>query len=271
MPEFIIPLLALTAMEIVLGIDNIVFIAILTGRLPATKQALGRNLGLIIALATRVALLSVLYWINTGDVFEGAIFELESLHIDVHGVFNAISNGEIRLLDDDFARMNEITAKDIIMFLGGIFLIGKSVHEIHQKFSDSDTSQPSNKKVTFGAVLLQVALLDIVFSLDSVITAVGMARQLWVMITAMVIAMLVMLIFAKRIADFIESNPTLKMLALSFLILIGVMLVAESMGTHFNKGYIYFAMAFSLGVEFLNLRLHNKKKSKLARAAENTN
>ncbi len=271
MPEFIIPLFALTAMEIVLGIDNIVFIAILTGRLPASKQALGRNLGLIIALATRVALLSVLYWINTGDVFEGAIFELESLFIDVQGVFHAISNGEHTLDAAAFAEINEVTMKDIIMLLGGIFLIGKSVHEIHQKFDDSNASNPSVKQATFGAVLFQVALLDIVFSLDSVITAVGMARQLWVMITAMVIAMLVMLIFAKRIANFIESNPTLKMLALSFLILIGVMLVAESMGTHFNKGYIYFAMAFSLGVEFLNLRLHNKKKRKLARVAENAN
>jgi predicted tellurium resistance membrane protein TerC len=268
MPEFIIPLFALTAMEIVLGIDNIVFIAILTGRLPAAKQALGRNLGLIIALGTRIALLSVLYWINTGDVFEGAIFELESLHIDVHGVFNALSNGEHALDPEAFAEMNEITAKDIIMLLGGIFLIGKSVHEIHQKFDDSHANQSDGKKATFGAVLFQVALLDIVFSLDSVITAVGMARQLWVMITAMVIAMAVMLIFAKRIADFIESNPTLKMLALSFLILIGVMLVAESMGTHFNKGYIYFAMAFSLGVEFLNLRLHAKKKAKLRRTTE---
>jgi predicted tellurium resistance membrane protein TerC len=270
MPEFIIPLFALTAMEIVLGIDNIVFIAILTGRLPAAKQALGRNLGLIIALATRVLLLSVLFQITKeNSVFEGAIFELESLHIDVHAIFNALSGGEqsINLDPKVFAAMNEVTAKDIIMLLGGIFLIGKSVHEIHQKFDDSNASNPSVKQATFGAVLFQVALLDIVFSLDSVITAVGMARQLWVMITAMVIAMLVMLIFAKRIANFIESNPTLKMLALSFLILIGVMLVAESMGTHFNKGYIYFAMAFSLGVEFLNLRLHNKKKRKLADVA----
>jgi predicted tellurium resistance membrane protein TerC len=267
MPEFIVPLFALTAMEIVLGIDNIVFIAILTGRLPAAKQALGRNLGLIIALGTRVVLLCVLYWINTGAVFEGAIFELESLYIDVQGIFHAISNGEHTLDAESFAEINEITTKDIIMLLGGIFLIAKSVHEIHQKFDDDNADLPSAKQVTFGAVLFQVALLDIVFSLDSVITAVGMARQLWVMITAMVIAMLVMLIFAKRIADFIENNPTLKMLALSFLILIGVMLVAESMGTHFNKGYIYFAMAFSLGVEFLNLRLHNKKKRKLADAA----
>ena len=266
MPDFLIPLFALTAMEIVLGIDNIVFIAILTGRLPAAKQALGRNLGLIIALGTRIALLSVLYWINTGDVFEGAIFELQSLHLDVNGSFSAFSTGAHALDLEEFKEINEITAKDIIMLLGGIFLIAKSVHEIHQKFNDSHASQSDGKQVTFGAVLFQVALLDIVFSLDSVITAVGMARELWVMITAMVIAMLVMLIFAKRIADFIESNPTLKMLALSFLILIGVMLVAESMGTHFNKGYIYFAMAFSLGVEFLNLRLHNKRKSRLANA-----
>jgi len=262
MPEFVIPLLALTAMEIVLGIDNIVFIAILTARLPVAKQTLGRNLGLIIALATRVALLSVLYWINTGSVFEGAVFKLESLFIDVEAVFQAISAGEHSLDPAALEEINNITTKDIIMFLGGIFLIAKSVHEIHQKFSDSDSTAEDGKKVTFGAVLVQVALLDIVFSLDSVITAVGMARQLWVMITAMVIAMAVMLIFAKRIADFIERNPTLKMLALSFLILIGVMLVAESMGTHFNKGYIYFAMAFSLGVEFLNLRLRDKKRRK---------
>ncbi len=271
MPEFLIPLLALTAMEIVLGIDNIVFIASLTGRLPAAKQPIGRNLGLIIALITRVALLCVLYWINNGDVFDGAIFKLDSLHIDVIGISNALSNGEhaLEIGSAAFSEINNITAKDLIMLLGGVFLIGKSVHEIHEKFNDSTMKQEGDKEVTFGSVLFQVAILDIVFSLDSVITAVGMARQLWVMIAAMVIAMIVMLIFAKRIADFIESNPTLKMLALSFLILIGVMLIAESMGTHFNKGYIYFAMAFSLGVEFLNLRLHNKKKAKQARAAEN--
>jgi predicted tellurium resistance membrane protein TerC len=274
MPEFLIPLFALTAMEIVLGIDNIVFIAILTGRLPKAKQALGRNLGLIIALATRILLLSVLFQITKDNsVFEGAIFELESLHIDVHAIFNALSGGE-QSMDLDpkvFAAMNEVTTKDIIMLLGGIFLIGKSVHEIHQKFDEPNTSELNGRKATFAAVLFQVALLDIVFSLDSVITAVGMASQLWVMIAAMVIAMLVMLIFAKRIADFIESHPTLKMLALSFLILIGVMLVAESMGTHFNKGYIYFAMAFSLVVEFLNLRLHNKKIKKIARVADTPN
>ncbi|MDE0817351.1 MAG: TerC family protein, partial [Pirellulaceae bacterium] len=167
MPEFIIPLFALTAMEIVLGIDNIVFIAILTGRLPAAKQALGRNLGLIIALGTRVVLLCVLYWINTGAVFGDAIFELESFYIDVQGVFQALSNGET-LDPEAFAEINEITTKDIIMLLGGIFLIAKSVHEIHQKFNDDNADLPSAKQVTFGAVLFQVALLDIVFSLDSV-------------------------------------------------------------------------------------------------------
>ncbi|MEC7565873.1 MAG: TerC family protein [Planctomycetota bacterium] len=273
MSEHLIALVALTVMEIVLGVDNIVFIAILTSRLPKAKQALGRNLGLMIALASRIVLLITLFWVTNGDVFNRPVFNLTDAGIPVQAIVDSFDKAEpspsaenSSLAESgahtatDITEMEEISIRDLLLFFGGVFLIFKSVHEIHQKFDTSERGKGKDAGVTFGGVLLQIAVLDVVFSLDSVITAVGMANSVWVMIIAMVVAMLVMLIFATRISDFIEAHPTLKMLALSFLILIGVMLLAESLGTHFNKGYIYFAMAFSLAVEFLNIRVHKNKK-----------
>jgi len=248
--NWLIALIALTAMEIVLGIDNIVFIAILTGRLPEEQRAGARRLGLGLALGMRVLLLLSLSWILG---LTAPIFSLSQMGIpkDWFGT-----------------EVNEISVRDLILLVGGLFLIGKSVHEIHAKLEGHHEGRHVGQNVTFTGVLVQIALLDLVFSLDSVITAVGMARQIWVMIVAVVVAIGVMLIFAGPISRFVERHPTLKMLALSFLILIGVMLVAEGIGTHIDKGYIYFAMAFALAVEFVNLRVRAAKKARAKPAVE---
>jgi predicted tellurium resistance membrane protein TerC len=242
--EGFIALAALTAMEIVLGIDNIVFIAILTSRLPVPQQPQARRLGLMLALLARILLLLTLQWILG---LEAAIFQFSSL-----GYFQPWLAAH--------PEMNQISWRDVILFCGGLFLIGKSVHEIHEKLEGHDHQVTVNQHPSFAGVLVQIAILDIVFSLDSVITAVGMADQLWVMITAIILAIAVMMVFAETVSAFVERHPTLKMLGLSFLILIGVMLVAEGIGTHINKGYIYFAMAFALVVEVLNLRLHSIRR-----------
>jgi len=233
----LIGLVALTAMEIVLGIDNIVFIAILSGRLPKEQQARARRLGLGAALVTRILLLLTLTWILG---LTKPIFSLTSLGLpaDVLG-----------------EEVMEVSLRDLILLLGGLFLIGKSVFEIHERIEGHDPQRPEPKAPSFSGVLVQIAILDIVFSLDSVITAVGMAQEIWVMIVAVILAVGVMLIFAERVSRFVERHPTIKMLALSFLILIGVLLVAEGIGTKIDKGYVYFAMAFALVVEFLNLRV----------------
>jgi len=260
--EQIIALLALTAMEIVLGIDNIVFIAILSSRLPPEQQPRARRLGLMLALVTRILLLFSLTWIMGATE---PFFHLSDIGIPAEWLSSDPHHME---------EINGISIRDLILLIGGIFLIGKSTLEIHERMVDHDEHGDKKKKVpTFGAVLFQIALLDIVFSLDSVITAVGMVKVeadaglwamfvsgLWVMVTAVILAVIVMIIFAETVSRFIEKNPTLKMLALSFLILIGVMLTAEGSGAHIDKGYVYFAMAFSLGVEVLNLRVRSKKK-----------
>ncbi len=231
-PQIWISLLTLTALEVVLGIDNIIFISILAGKLPEAQQDKARKVGLMLAMVTRILLLMSISWLLG---LTKPLFELPILH-------------------------HPISGKDIILLVGGLFLIGKSVFEIHEKLEGEDGhATASLGKVTFQSVVIQILLLDIVFSLDSVITAVGMAEHLWVMIVAVVIAVGIMLLAAKSISDFVNRHPTLKMLALSFLILIGVMLVGESLGHHIPKGYIYFAMAFSFGVEMLNLRLRAKK------------
>jgi predicted tellurium resistance membrane protein TerC len=232
-PEIWISLLTLTALEIVLGIDNVIFISILAGKLPREQQAKARQTGLMLALVTRIILLCSISWVMS---LTKVLFTLPVLKVDV-------------------------TGKSLILLLGGLFLIGKSVMEIHEKLEGADGHATSNlKQVSFQSVIIQILLLDIVFSLDSVITAVGMANRLWVMITAVIIALGVMLAFAGAISDFVNKHPTLKMLALSFLILIGVMLVGDSLGHHIPKGYIYFSMAFAFGVEMLNLRLRAKAK-----------
>ena len=224
-PESWIALVTLTVLEIVLGIDNIVFISILAGKLPVPQQARARTLGLTLAMITRILLLLSLTWIMrlTAPLF--AVFGLE------------------------------ISGRDLILLVGGVFLIWKSTHEIHQHLEgESAAERTARGAASMGGVLVQIALLDIVFSLDSVITAVGMANQIAIMIAAIMLAVGFMMFAAGPISTFVERHPTVKMLALSFLLLIGVTLIAEGLGQHISKGYVYFAMAFSVFVEVLNLR-----------------
>lgn len=230
-PEIWVSLLTLTALEIVLGIDNVIFISILAGKLPQEQQAKARKLGLTLALVTRILLLMSLTWIMKLNT---PLFTLPIMKVGISG-------------------------RDLVLLIGGLFLIWKSVREVHEKLEDDDGHATKNvKRVSFNAVIVQILLLDIVFSLDSVITAVGMANNIGVMIAAVVIALGVMLAFAGQISDFVNKHPTLKMLALSFLILIGVTLIGEGLHFHIPKGYIYFSMAFAFAVEMLNLKLRSK-------------
>ena len=239
--DILIPLVALTAMEIVLGIDNIVFIAILVGRLPASQQPKARFLGLGLALVARILLLFSLSWILS---LENPLFEITAV-LEAIGITSAPEE------------VLKVSIRDLILLIGGLFLIWKSVREIHVKLEGGHEHQTAGKHASFGSVLAQIALLDVIFSLDSVITAVGMVDKdkLWVMVVAIIAAVIVMMVFAGSVSRFVDRHPTVKMLALSFLILIGVLLVAEGIGTHMNKGYIYFAMAFSLVVELLNMKV----------------
>lgn len=233
MPELfdsLVALVTLTALEIVLGIDNIVFIAVITGRLEPGAQPRARRIGLLAAMGTRIVLLLGITWILglTAPLF--SVFE------------------------------HEVSGKDMILLGGGLFLLAKATYEIHHKLEapGSDDAGAAARAASFGAAIAQIAILDLVFSIDSVITAVGMARELWVMIAAVVIAVLVMMVFAEPVSAFVERHPTMKMLALSFLLLIGVMLVVDAMHQHIPRGYLYFAMGFSLFVELLNLRVRKK-------------
>lgn len=228
-PEAWMALLTLTLLEIVLGIDNIIFLTILVSKLPKHQQSKGRIIGLAFAMVTRILLLLSLFW----------IMKLTKPLFVIFGM--------------------EISGRDIILILGGIFLIYKATVEIHDSFSPSE-EVCVNAKSGFFMVMIQIAVLDIVFSLDSVITAVGMAKHVIVMIIAIIIAVLVMMFAAKAINDFVDANPTIKMLALSFLLLVGVNLIADGLDFHIPKGYIYFAMAFSLAVESLNIYLRKKTK-----------
>ncbi|MFC3197050.1 TerC family protein [Parapedobacter deserti] len=241
-PEIWISLLTLTVLEIVLGIDNIVFISILSGKLPADQQQKARQLGLMLALVMRVALLFSIKW----------IMSLTKPFLNI-GEWLDIQNGNI----DHFLNLS---GRDLILLLGGLFLIYKATSEIHTKLEGEEHRHKlKGKAVTFGNVIVQIVILDVVFSLDSVITAVGMADHIGVMIAAVVIAIIIMMISAKAISNFVNTHPTVKMLALAFLLLIGVSLTAEAFEQHIPKGYIYFAMAFSVLVEFLNLRASKKK------------
>ena len=232
-PQAWIALVTLTALEIVLGIDNIIFISILAGRLPHGEQAKARILGLTLAMLTRIALL----------------FSLTII---------------MRLTDPLVAVLgNEISGRDIILIVGGLFLIAKSTHEIHEKLEGDEGKTSRKVAASFASVIIQIMLLDIVFSLDSVITAIGMASALGIMVTAVVIAVVFMMIFAGAISDFVQKRPTIKMLALSFLLLIGVTLIAEGLDQNIPKGYIYFAMAFSVFVEMLNLKLRGRASEPL--------
>lgn len=224
-PQVWIALVTLTVLEIVLGIDNIVFISILAGKLPQASQDRARKIGLLLAMITRILLLCSLAWMIR------------------------LTNPLFSILGHDFS------GRDLILLGGGLFLMGKSTHEIHDKLEGAEGDGPKRVAASFGSVIVQIMLLDIVFSLDSVITAIGMANHLWVMIAAVVLAVFFMLGASGAISRFVDRHPTIKMLALSFLLLIGLALVAEGFGTHIPKGYIYFAMAFSVFVEMLNLRL----------------
>lgn len=233
-PEAWIALLTLTILEIVLGIDNIVFISILVDKLPAAQQPRARLIGLGLAMVTRILLLFSITWVMT-------------LKNELFNVLGA-----------------SISGKDLILILGGLFLLFKSTHEIHAKVEgdpEGDLARSTPKAASYGFILVQIALLDIVFSLDSVITAVGMANSIMVMVIAVVIAVGFMMIFAGAVSNFINRHPTVKMLALSFLLLIGTTLIAEGLHFHIPKGYVYFAMAFSVLVEVLNIRVTAKKKA----------
>jgi predicted tellurium resistance membrane protein TerC len=237
-------------MEIVLGIDNVIFIAILASRLPKEQQARARQIGLMFALVTRLLLLGLLFVLSQLD--KVTLISLTSLGIPESWL------GSPEVVN--------VTIKDFVLLVGGAFLIGKSTLEIHHKLEGDDHAAGGAGTASFLSTVIQIGFMDIIFSLDSVITAVGMVKAesstdwaaLGVMITAMVIALAVMLIFAGGISDFVNRHPTIKVLALAFLILIGVMLVVEGTGKHIDKGYIYFAMAFSVAVEFVNMRIRSK-------------
>jgi predicted tellurium resistance membrane protein TerC len=227
-PQVWIAFATLTALEIVLGVDNIIFISILVGRLPEAQRERGRIIGLTLAMGTRIALLLSLAWIMK---LTAPLFEIMS---------------------------HPFSGRDFILLGGGLFLLWKSVHEIHNSL-EGDAATNSTGTASFTAVMGQIAVIDVVFSLDSVITAVGLVDQVEVMIAAIVTAVAVMMFSAKAIGEFVDAHPTIKMLALSFLILVAVALIGEGFGFHIPKGYIYFAMAFSVGVEMLNLRAHKRK------------
>lgn len=228
-PEAWVALATLMALEIVLGIDNIIFISILVGRLPEKQRAKARKIGLSLAMGSRLILLFSLAWVM----------------------------GLVEPLFSTFG--NEISGRDIILVIGGLFLLAKSTHEIHGSFETPETPTAQVAASGFVSILIQIALLDVVFSLDSVITAVGLVDHLSIMVIAIVASVGVMLVAAKPIGDFVDANPTVKMLALSFLILIGFTLIAESFDVHIPKGYIYFAMAFSFAVEMLNIKVRNRR------------
>jgi predicted tellurium resistance membrane protein TerC len=224
--ENLLALMTLTGLEIVLGIDNLVFLSILTGKLPREQQRSARLVGLSLAMGGRIGLLLGISWVMSLT----------------RTLFSVAGRG--------------FSGRDLILLVGGLFLVAKSTHEIHDKITSATDSHPSAPTTpsVFGAVVVQIVLIDIVFSLDSVITAVGMAQALWVMIAAIVVSVLLMMAFSGKISDFIDKYPTMKVLALAFLILIGVTLIAEGTGRHFDRGYIYFAMAFALVVELVNMR-----------------
>lgn len=230
LPEAWIALATLTALEVVLGIDNIIFISILVGRLPEAQRQKARQIGLLLAMGMRILLLLGIVWVM-------------GLTAPLFSVF-------------DFA----FSGRDLILFFGGLFLLAKSTLEIHHSLEGVEEQKTSGKVATFGAIITQIAIIDIVFSLDSVITAVGLVDYVAVMIIAVVVAVLVMMLAAKAIGEFVDNHPTIKMLALSFLILIGFTLMGEGLGFHVPKGYVYFAMAFSLIVELLNIKVRKRNK-----------
>jgi len=230
MSELIISLVTLTVLEVVLGVDNVIFISILSAKLPQSQQKRARRIGLLGAMLMRIALLFSITWIA----------RLTEPLINVFG--------------------RDLSGRDLILLLGGAFLIAKATYELHERLEGESGHGSGRVAASFTAVITQVMLLDIVFSLDSVITAIGMANNLWVMVSAVILAVLLMLVAAEPISAFVEEHPTIKVLALSFLLLIGMSLVADGLGQHISKGYIYFAMGFSVFVEMINIRVRRKVK-----------
>ena len=229
-PEIWIALVTLTALEVVLGIDNLVFISILAGKLPEHQQRRARQAGLIAAMGMRILLLMSLAWM-------------------------------VRLTNPLFAVLgHEVSGRDLILIIGGLFLIAKGTHEIHDNLEGEEGHASAKVKASFASVIFQIMLLDIVFSLDSVITAVGMVDEIWVMVAAVLIAVGIMMVSVEPLSAFVQRHPTVKMLALSFLLLVGFTLVVEGLHAHIPKGYIYFAMGFSVFVEFLNIRVRAKRR-----------
>ncbi len=228
-PQIWISFITLTVLEIVLGIDNIIFISILAGKLPPEQQGKARTIGLMLALVTRVLLLCSIFWLTklTAELFA----------VLGHG----------------------FSGKDLVMLIGGLFLLWKSVHEIHSNLEGEDHAKTAGRALSFAAVISQIVVIDIVFSLDSVITAVGLVKDIGVMIAAVVAAMIVMLLASGAISEYVNKHPTIKMLALSFLLLVGVVLIGDGFGQHIEKGYIYFAMAFSFIVEMLNIKMRARR------------
>jgi predicted tellurium resistance membrane protein TerC len=228
----LISLLTLSVLEIVLGIDNIIFISIISGKLPKSKQGKGRTIGLLLALIMRIALLFSISWIA--------------------------GLKEPLFMVGDFG----VTGRDLILFAGGVFLLYKTTMELHNKVQGYDDSEMSVKKVSFNAIVFQIVLIDIVFSFDSILTAVGLVSNLLIMIMAVIFAMIIMLLFSGKVSDFINNNPTIKVLALSFLLMIGVVLVLEAFHEHVDKKFIYISIAFSLFVEMLNIRMRRKEEKR---------
>ena len=228
MSELIIALVTLTVLEVILGVDNVIFISILSGKLPKSQQKRARRIGLMGAMLMRIALLFSITWIArlTEPLFTVSRYSL--------------------------------SGRDLILLLGGLFLIAKATYELHERLEGEAGHKSGRVAASFAAVITQVMLLDIVFSLDSVITAIGMANDLRVMVTSVILAVLLMLVAAEPISEFVEEHPTIKVLALSFLLLIGMSLVADGLGQHISKGYIYFAMGFSVFVEMINIRVRRK-------------
>jgi predicted tellurium resistance membrane protein TerC len=228
MSELIIALVTLTVLEVVLGVDNVIFISILSAKLPQDQQKRARRIGLLGAMLMRIALLFSITWIA----------RLTEPLVHIYGY--------------------ALSGRDLILLLGGLFLIAKATYELHERLEGEVGHGSGRVAASFASVIAQVMLLDIVFSLDSVITAIGMANNLWVMVTAVILAVLLMLVASEPISAFVEEHPTIKVLALSFLLLIGMSLVADGLGQHISKGYIYFAMGFSVFVEMINIRVRKK-------------
>ncbi len=255
-PAAFVALFTLTVLEIVLGIDNVIFIAILAGKLPPEQQKRARTIGLLLAMAQRIVFLFAITWLMRLEQI--VLFHVPWGEPHTEPALEQVGTG------------TPVSIKDVIIALGGMFLIFKATHEIHDKLEEPPKAERTENraKATFGAVLMQIILLDAVFSIDSVLTAVGLTEHIEIMITAVVISVIIMIAFSGGIAKFVEKHPTMKMLALAILVTIGVLLIGDAFGAEIPRGYLYFAMAFAFGVEMLNIKVRGKRKKNHRRAPE---